>query len=567
MERFAAWFRAFQGAQKALVEQTIVQQRVLRALQQRHVQVQADAPPHELAAIQYQLHQTRRVADEARRVLLGQIEALKHLGPQSSRGDDPFQVFREVLAVSSVVYRLDLESLAMLPTVNSHAFEATLDYRADQPVRAGLARIVAELPPYAEAVQDRFERQLELSAALTDALSVRAGTDLDETAGFALRESVVDQVVGISWDSLQAHAKFSTEVFFFHETGGEDPSASASQGEDSPSFTENYTGRTRRLRYDLEPIVLLGGRVGLSFDWIKLPNALTLNGSFGTDRIYASGGEAEYSTSLGEQLGLEGAVSDVFDIGVGLLGIQTLVKKAHFSSGQVELVAVDPTTGRDIGVIDTAPLQLEYTQVDVGYDFAFLLPQFGGSQWLEELQLGFRYMNYRLPRILYEMADTDPLPDQRHYAFVRQSPPQTLDSRYYMGGLVGRVGRGARGLLSPYLDLGLYLGSGPMEYYFLREGGSRDAPVNREYFSANVFVLNFTANLGLRVRVTPARSRFRFLVDTRYHLDLVKQTIPTQGAETATSGGQTVETVLGKKVDFGTTDVMHGPRLYLVATF
>ena len=59
------------------------------------------------------------------------------------------------------------------------------------------------------------------------------------------------------------------------------------------------------------------------------------------------------------------------------------------------------------------------------------------------------------------------------------------------------------------------------------------------------------------MRLTPRKSRFRVLVEAQYHGEVVYQTVISGLRGTQTSNGTTY--TVDKKVDFGGTDIFHGP--------
>jgi hypothetical protein len=227
---------------------------------------------------------------------------------------------------------------------------------------------------------------------------------------------------------------------------------------------------------------------------------------------------------------------------------------ATFTSGQVREYAIDPKTGGDLGIVGTAPFQLTYHQVDVGYDFTMLAPDAFEELYVENLIVGFRYMDYRLPRILYELNEKSP--GENTYVFGRETPPQTVPSRFYTGGLTLRMGQGDWPRVSLYGDLGLYGGGGPISYFFRPAAGGAD-----EQHSDTMIAFNGSATLGARFRLTKRR-RPRIVVDVSYHGEVVGQGILSQINETTTKDGTTYS--IGKKIDVGGFDIFHGPRLLLV---
>jgi hypothetical protein len=462
---------------------------------------------------------------------------------------------KDALWVTSVALRVLLEADALLSAVVSQATH--LHHGAERDIwvshSAKEMGLLSALPPRARGVQARTSGEAKAVEPLAEAFAEIAGEGLYDTPGFALRESILDQAVGINMDAVRFRLRGDGEVLFFNQIG---VSGSASPG---------YVGQTRRLDYDVEPVALVGGRLIIAFDWIHVRNAARLNAGFATDRLFGRGGGIVNSASLGEQLGLEGFESEMFDVGMDIIGVRTKVKSATFTSGEVYEVVVNSTTGRGFGVTRSAPLQLTLTQIDVGYEVGFLLPEIEGKYWIEDLLVGFRYMNYRLPRILYEFEDADPDPGVTRSAFLRESPAQTIDSKYFMGGFSARLGQGDKRLVSLFGDIGLYGGSGPTSCYFLRDAAMPDAPGNREELDPSVIVLNASAGLGVRLRLTSRQSRLRLLLEGQYHGEFIGQTVVSEITGTKQKDGTTY--TIGKTINYGGVDVYHGPRLQLAGVF
>ena len=92
---------------------------------------------------------------------------------------------------------------------------------------------------------------------------------------------------------------------------------------------------------------------------------------------------------------------------------------------------------------------MAFTQVGVAFAPP---PEVVGRYWTEELLVGFRYMNYRLPRILYELHDVNPPGSKAQFKFERQSSAQKIASNHDMGGGTFRFGQGTEHIVSLYGD-------------------------------------------------------------------------------------------------------------------
>ncbi|WP_437965074.1 hypothetical protein WMF04_36245 [Sorangium sp. So ce260] len=457
----------------------------------------------------------------------------------ASAGQEPAAtIARDALRVTSFLLRMHTEALAVAPYVVKQARRVA---RGEPGYGATVAR--------AEALSRVLEAQREALSACAEALSVPARTPLEDTAGFEMQESLLDQGRAISLDAVHLQLKSDVELLFFHQLASPNSSGGIN----------DYRGRTRRLAYDVDPVFMVGGRALLTYDFEHVRNAARLNAGFKTDRLFSSGGDIAYDNSLGKLIGLNGFASDVFDIGADLVGISTSLKIARFTSGDVTELAVDPVTGRDAGAVASAPFQLLVRQVDVGFDVTKLFPDAADDLYLEELLVGFRYMDYKLPRIFYALRERDPGTGDV-YVFERQSPAQSVTSRFYQGGFSLRMGNGEWPRLAPFGDLGLYGGAGPVRYAFPADpavaGGAREVD------EATMIALSGNLSVGLRLRLTSNLSRLRLLTELSYNLEAVGQGI-VSSIHATRRGDETTYTV-GRKIDIGGFDLFHGPRLLAV---
>ena len=504
----------------------------------------ADREPETLSRAREASSVAGERADAANTALLAAVDSLGHADLSSPMHD---RIARDGLAALSVALRMSLEGQALIPVIAAERARAvqSAERRIFESRGTDAAKELGlqDVGPVSAGLEKSIGKDVVVLDRATKAIATKLGTSRDDTPGFVYRQSIVDQVLGIQFDALRAHVMLDGEVLFYHQIG--------TNGVDG-----NYTGRTRRLDYSVSPIVTMGGKLSLAFDWIHIKDAGVLNGSFETDRFYGANGSITNSGSLGKELGLEGVASTVVDVGAGLLGVRTRVKNAKFTTGEVSEIAVDPSTGRDLGRVGHAPLRIAYTQVDVAYDTAFLLPpEVVGTYWIEELLVGFRYMSYQLPRVLYELTDVSPpRAKNQDFRLTHESPAQKVNSHYYMGGATFRFGQGAEHIVSLFGDLGVYGGAGSAGY---------ELPSQPEEPTA--IVIDGSGGLGARLRLTPRKNIFRVLIEAQYHGEVVYQTIVTRLRATQTKDGTTY--TADRKIDFGGTDVFHGPRIQVVGIF
>lgn len=457
------------------------------------------------------------------------------------------QLARDVLTVVSVAFRLQLEAIALAPIVIIQGIRALPQAPRELVFKPTLkmARQMYQLPTFLTSIKERFQKQVVVLEGLTKILATALETSVDKTPGMALSESVVDQIVGITLDSFRLDVRGGGEAFIYSSIA---TAAQQSTSNDDGSKTEtvDYRGRQFKLDYRIRPIILASARLDIVLDWIRLPGAAQLGLGYSTDRVFKSGGEIENS-SLSKQLGLKGAASDVFDIGLGFLGVRSSAKIARFTGGEVRQVSATDVNN----IIGKAPLQMEMTQIDVGYDILFALGDEKLKSWMEELIVGFRYFRYSLPRILYELRDVSTDPNKKTYVFSRESPMQAVESRYYMGGFNARFGIGEAPRFSPWMDLGLFGGAGPSTFYFLADQSLGDVEGNRDVSKQVAWVVNGGLGAGVRWRLLPRGWRARLDLRAYYRADFVY----TQINRSNTEAGEE------RKTDFGAIDVFHGPSL------
>jgi hypothetical protein len=448
---------------------------------------------------------------------------------------DKQQIARDAFYALSVAFRIELEALAMIPIIVIQTIRGLPTAPRDLTYKTHLkiARQVWQMPSYVAGIKQSFTRQAALLDTMTSNLAKALKTDLDKSPGFELHESVVDQIVGITLDSFRIDLKAGGDAVIFSSIG----TADRGDGFD-------FRGRQYKLDYRIEPIVLASARLDIVLDWIRLPGAANLGFGYSTDRVYKRGGSVE-STSLVNQLGIDGIASDVFDAALGILGIRSSVKFATFTTGTVHQVQATNVSNS----VASAPLQLKTTTVDVGYDILWLLKDDQIRAYMEELVVGGRYYRYTLPRIVYELQDNG----AGTFAFSRETPAQPITSEFWMLSVGGRFGVGDAPRWSPYLDLGFAGGVGPTKFYFLKDATQPDVPSNHDNAREAAIGLNGSGALGLRWRLLPRGSRVRLDLRAEYRGNGI-YTIVTRDAERE---GRALRT------DFGQFDVFHGPSLSL----
>ncbi|MEZ4375536.1 MAG: hypothetical protein R3B07_32295 [Polyangiaceae bacterium] len=512
---------------------------------------QADHPAVQNARAS--LDAAEKQADETGSSIKANIETLKEERP---RGDDQRAIAKDAMIITSVLARIEMEALAMVPIISVQAARLVPNAPAimtgmGQALEASadpseVASDLTALPTRVTAIEERLSRQLAVLEPLGSALASYEKKNLDETVGFEWKESAVDQVAGITFDSLRVDLAGGAEAFFYSGLGSDEQ-----RGDDKTTY--DYTGRSRKLDYEVSPILLATAHLRINFDWLQLPDAAGLDLGFATDRVFNSGGSIEKG-NLGNELGAEGVTSEAINVGLAVLGVKTNVRIANFTAGEavVRNVATDAELAR-------APFKFKMTQIDAGYDISFAMGESAGRAYIEELVVGFRYFDYQLPRILYEFEDQDDSQDRAAYRFLRESPPQFVNSKYYMLGVTARFGPGETKQFAPFFDASLYLGGGPTSYYFLTDANATvpDVEANRQRDSTTAVAADLGFGLGARYRVFKSGSRFKLYINGVYRAEWI--------ASQLTVGNSSEEN--NRTIDFGGSDLFHGPEFTLSGAF
>lgn len=456
-------------------------------------------------------------------------------------GGDKETIARDAFYVLSVAFRIELEALALIPIVIVQTIRSLPQAPRDLTYKTNLKIVgqVWRMPAYVVGIKESFTKQAGMLDNMTSQLAKALKSSVEKSPGFELKESVVDQIVGITLDSFRVDLRAGADAFIFSSVGTADKT-----GGNEASY--DYRGRAYKLDYRIQPIVLASARLDVVLDWIRMPGAANLGFGYSTDRVYKSGGSVD-SNSFTNQLGIDGVASDVLDAALGVLGVRTNVKVANFTAGELRQVrATDVSTA-----VNVAPLRLKYTQVDVGYDILWLMNQDSLRAYMEEFVVGGRYTDYTLPRVIYELQDTSVDPAVQRFTFRRESPVQPVRSRFYMAAVNGRFGVGDAPRWSPFLDAGIAGGGGPIAYYFLRDPNGENTAANQEFVREAAFIVNASLGAGLRWRLLPRGSRLRLDARFYYRADMLY----TIFNHTETAGGRALRT------DLGSIDFFHSPSI------
>ena len=505
-------------------------------------------------AIEGQLDALAQEVKADRQTFLDSLKGLQP-GAVSNPTAEASQMVSDRTAVVSVAARLELEAVSLVPIIGVQLLKAIQNPSAIAAPKAdadGVATVNNVLskalaaPETLANIGTKLSQQVELLTGLTSLFAQVTRLSVSDTPGYAFGESASSQVIGLATDSVYVNFKAGAEMFLFHHQANDEKVASE---ESNQSF--DATGRSSHLVYAVDPIILAAFSLDAGLDLLDIPGFLKLDLGYKTDRVYKSGGEIEESGDALGALGVDGAVSDVLSFGLAVAGVGSRVKIATFTSGEVGLF--DEGDGE---VTFTTPFQFKYTDVELYYDLFWLVDWDFLKAYFDNFYVSFRYLNYEIPRIVYEFEDQNGDPEIDEYTFVRQSDPQNVPTEFYMGGVKfsrGLVGSGSR-LLA---DVGLYFGAGPSRFYF-------DDPSDSRSKVAAGFVSD--ALLGWALSLTSPQSSWHFDLQLVYEAQLIL------AAFFESNGGQAdpndTDSDLGQRAtNFGGLDVFHGPKLRMSLSF
>jgi hypothetical protein len=292
--------------------------------------------------------------------------------------------------------------------------------------------------------------------------------------------------------------------------------------------------------------VLAAFSLNLGFDLLGRPDLLQLSLGYQTDRLAGSGGRLDRGRDALEALGLEGSASDLVSAGLSLAGVRTQVEVAQFHQGRARLIDVPNDT-----VVGTSPLTLERLKVDFTYNLLMALDEPIIAGWLDNLDVGLRYMRYALPRIAYRWGARTGGDGRTRNVVIAESDPQVMETEAYQAGLMARGAWNISERWRMPLAVGVYFGVGPTQYR-PEPQAARETDI--------LGVVTFPLMTGLAYTFTAPQSELQVDLQLAYNLEII--------------GITPVEDLLGDEDDpdpnesvFGGTDFFHGPLAQLTVGF
>ncbi len=435
------------------------------------------------------------------------------------------QIIKDALATTSVALRLAGEAAALASMLMLEIPRlASLPSREYAQYPELALKLIQQGPAQVKKIRADLELDLQALAQLTEALARLDASDIEHAPGFLYREGLVDEVVGFTLDLLHFKADAGGEAYYFNSFG-------LAGGRD-------YAGRTNKLNYQVDPIVLASARLSAGFDLSRLPEAGGLKLGYATNRVYQSGGTIE-NGSLAAELGATGRFSDALDAALLYSGWASSVRLAHFTSGTVDVV--DANSG---AVTTSAPFTFTLKEIALTKE----LVQYGAPN-LKSMIIKFGYFDYTLPRIMYEFQNTTPDADKATWVYSRETEPQRVRTQLVTQG-------GTTTLEWPLFLRDLHVlfgfnaswGLGRQKFYF------PDADGNRKERAPFTVAFSVLSSLGIGWRVVGLGSRFHLDAEAVYQAQYLNSSL---GTTFGLDGG----------VLLGSHALFHGPHGHLSASF
>jgi len=323
------------------------------------------------------------------------------------------------------------------------------------------------------------------------------------------------------FDNVELNLSTSGEIYFFNIL--------SLVGDDDEL---DYSSAQYKMKYDFEPVYMV------SFQGSAKWNSLKLDAGYKTNRFFSQTGSVDRDGDPASELTTNKVVSRIIDIGIGFFDLNTTFRSVQFDCG-----SADVFTANTDDLVTSGQIKMNITDIDIFYDFN---PMKKNDQLT--VSVGYKYMEYSLPRIIYYFRDTNE-GEIDNWVYMSETEPQEIKTRSHMGGFMVKMGGEVYSRVSMILDVGLYLGGGRMEFDI---NGSRENP-----FMVTM-ILNgkggFYADFG--------ESDTRCRISTVYEFNMIYNDM---WEEDKTRNGEFSET--RKKYTAGSREYYHGILLSASVTF
>lgn len=219
----------------------------------------------------------------------------------------------------------------------------------------------------------------------------------------------------------------------------------------------DYSGAQYRMEYEFEPVYLV------SFQGYARWNSLKLNAGYRTNRFLSQNGSVDRSGDPASKLTTNKVVSSIINLGISYFDLNTSFRSVQFDCGRADVY-----TANTNNLVTSGQIKMNITDIDIYYDF-----HPAGRNHPPVFSLGYKYMEYSLPRIVYYFRDTIAGKEDK-WVYAGETTPQEIRTRSHMGGfLLDGGGWGSDGKSRLIFATGVYFGGGRTEFDL---NGSRMKP-------------------------------------------------------------------------------------------
>ncbi len=250
-------------------------------------------------------------------------------------------------------------------------------------------------------------------------------------------------------NGLEIYGSAAAEVFFFNTV---DLDKAEELVEDSDSrVTYDFAGRKNKMRYEISPVYLASYEGYVKYGFWKFDT------QYKTDRVFGGGGTIEHNDAIAADLSKNDTVSEVLKLGLSAFGFSTSYRTVNFNFGKAEVI--DAASG---DVVAEGNLNLSIQEFVFMYDLGH-----GGKSFLWPY-VGYKYMDYSLPRVVYRLEDENGKAEYDHWIYTNEAEPQDVPARLHM------IGAGWQNIdeertqdFTLLYRVGLYAGAGRSEFNYI----------------------------------------------------------------------------------------------------
>ncbi|MDA3901429.1 MAG: hypothetical protein PF637_13040 [Spirochaetes bacterium] len=225
--------------------------------------------------------------------------------------------------------------------------------------------------------------------------------------------------------------------------------------ENNEKSTHDYTGRKNKIQYSFQPVYLA------SFEAYAAWNFLQFDGIYKTNRVFKGGGTIEEGNDAVSTITSDAQISEIIGFGVQLFNLKTSFRTVHFNFGEMRVIDAETDS-----INEKQELLLKVNEADIRYQRPFKIRRNRGIFFRSRFFLGYRYMQYSLPRIVYtftEAGETDQT--DKEYVYKDETEPQEIPFKLHMLGYgIETIVFENRSNLEFLNELAFFFGAGTTKY-------------------------------------------------------------------------------------------------------